>query len=48
MYMDNIKQFKFAKNKKERETDIRSGNIQSWHIDGIWQRKMYHASNEKQ
>ena len=43
MYMDDI--ILFAKNGKELETPIQ--NIQSRYRDGIWQRKMRHASKEK-
>ena len=41
---DNDKQF--AKNEKELKTS--SENIQSVNRNGIWHRKMHHASNEKQ
>ena len=44
MYIDDIKLL--AKNEKELETNTRNTNIQSGHRDGIWQRKMRHASNE--
>ena len=40
MYLDNIKLL--AKNEKELETLLHAG-----HWDGIWHRKMCHASNEK-
>ena len=43
MYMYNIKLF--AKDEKELETG--SENIQPEYRDGIWQRKMRHADNEK-
>ena len=45
MFMDDIKLF--SKNKKELETNTHSQNIQSEHRNGIWHRKMCHASNEK-
>ena len=37
----------FLKNEKELENNTRSLNIQSGHRNGIWQRKMCHASHEK-
>ena len=38
----------FCKKRKRTEnSNISSENIQSGHWDGIWHRKMYHASNEK-
>ena len=44
--MDDIKLF--IKNEKELETlNTRSQNIQSGHWDGIWHRKMCHASYKK-
>ena len=45
MYMDDIKLF--AKNEKELESLIHGVIISSQDRDGIWHRKMYHASNEK-
>ena len=47
MYMDDIKIF--AKNEKELEILIQTVIIysQSIYRNGIWNRKMRHASNEK-
>ena len=44
-YMDDMELF--SKNEKELETNKCSENIQSGYRDGIWHRKMCHASNEK-
>ena len=43
IYMDDIKLF--ANNVKELETNTRRQNIQLGHKNGIWRRKMRHASN---
>ena len=56
MHIDNIKQtvwcylcLMLAKNQKRiRNSNTGSEDIQSGYWDGIWQRKMYHANNEKQ
>ena len=46
MYIDDIKLF--IKNEKRiRNSNTRSEDIQSGAIDGIWHRKIRHASNEK-
>ena len=36
------------KQKRIENSDTQSENLQSEHSDGIWHRKMHHASNEKQ
>ncbi len=45
MCIDDIKLF--AKNEKELETLTQTENIQSRYRNGIWHRKIHHASNEK-
>ena len=45
IYMDDIKNF--SKNEKELETQIQTENIQSRYRNGIWHRKICHASNQK-
>ena len=46
MYMDGIKLF--AKNEKRiGNPNTSCENIQSRYRDGIWHRKIFHASNEK-